>query len=508
MALLNKLFTWWMQKRMHQIDLFLKYPIEVQNELFQDLIRTSQNTEWGNTYDYKTIKDIKQFKERVPIQDYADLQPFVNRIMQGEQNILWPTEVKWFAKSSGTTSGRSKFIPVSREALEECHYKGGKDMLSIYCSYNDETEVFTGKALMMGGSSQTIDPDANSYHGDLSSIIIKNLPFWAEIKRTPDRETALMENFEEKLEKMASICSKENVTSISGVPSWNLVLLKKILDHTGAKDISEVWPSLEVFFHGGVAFTPYRAQFKELISSSKMNYLETYNASEGFFGIEDPDHPTEMILMLDYGIFYEFIPMEEWKNENPETVNLAEVEVGVNYAVIISTNAGLWRYKIGDTISFTSTFPFRFKVTGRTKHFMNAFGEEVIIENAEKALAYASKKTNAVIREYTAAPVFLTNKEAGKHQWLIEFNREPNDMATFANALDEHLREINSDYDAKRKGSMALDFPEIKKARKGLFYSWLKGKNKLGGQNKVPRLSSKREYIEDILRYENQMIED
>ena len=283
MALLNKLFTWWMQKRMHQIDLFLKYPIEVQNELFHDLIRNSQNTEWGSKYDYSSIKDINQFKERVPIQDYEDLQPFVNRIMKGEQNILWPTEVKSFAKSSGTTSGRSKFIPVSREALEECHYKGGKDMLSIYCSNNEETEVFTGKALMMGGSSQTIDPDANSYHGDLSSIIIKNLPFWAEIKRTPDRETALLENFEDKLEKMASICSKENVSSISGVPSWNLVLLKKILEYTAKDDISEVWPNLEVFFHGGVAFTPYRNQFKELISSPKMNYLETYNASEGFF---------------------------------------------------------------------------------------------------------------------------------------------------------------------------------------------------------------------------------
>lgn len=488
-----------MKKRIHQIELFLKYPLEVQTELFNELIQTATQTEWGIKYGYKDISKVEQFKEEVPVQSYDDLKPYVDRIMKGEQNLLWPSEIKWFAKSSGTTSNRSKFIPVSREALEECHYKGGKDMLSIYCSHKENTEVFTGRTLMMGGSSQTIDPDNNTYHGDLSSIIIKNLPFWAEIRRTPDRETALMKDFEAKLERMAEVCSKGNVTSISGVPSWNLILLNKILDRTGKKDIKEIWPNLEVFFHGGVAFTPYKPQFEAIISGD-MNYLETYNASEGFFGIEDPDHPDEMILMLDYGIFYEFVPMSEWGKDHPKSLSLSEVETGTNYAILISTNAGLWRYQIGDTIQFTSTHPFRFKVSGRTKHFMNAFGEEVIIDNAEQALAYACQKTGAVLEEYTAAPVFLTNKEAGKHEWLIEFKKEPDQQEDFNVALDHHLREINSDYDAKRSGNMALEFPLIRKMPKGTFYNWMKSRNKLGGQNKVPRLSNSREYLEEILR--------
>lgn len=488
-----------MKKRIHQIELFLKYPQEVQNEWFNLLIQSARDTEWGQKYHYKKIKNPADFKELVPIQDYEDLKPYVDRIMKGEQNLLWPTEIKWFAKSSGTTSNRSKFIPVSREALEECHYKGGKDMLSIYCSHREDSSVFTGRTLMMGGSSQTIDPDANTYHGDLSSIIIKNLPFWAEIRRTPDRETALMKNFEAKLEKMAEICSQENVTSISGVPSWNLILLNKILDKTGKSDIREIWPNLEVFFHGGVAFTPYKSQFEEIISG-KMTYMETYNASEGFFGIEDPDYDEELILMLDYGIYYEFIPMSDWNLEHPKTLGLEEVQLGTNYALLISTNAGLWRYKIGDTIQFTSLHPFRFKVSGRTKHFMNAFGEEVIIDNAEQALAKACSKTGAVIEEYTAAPVFLTNKEAGRHQWLIEFKKAPSSIDEFSRELDEYLKQINSDYDAKRNGDMALGFPLVHEVPKNTFYNWMKSRNKLGGQNKVPRLSNSREYLEDILR--------
>jgi len=505
MPILNKLFSWWMKKRIHQIELFLKYPMEVQNEWFNVLIQSAKYTEWGNKYSYKDIRSAKDFKERVPIQGYDDLKPYVDRIMKGEQNLLWPTEVKWFAKSSGTTSNRSKFIPVSREALEECHYKGGKDMLSIYCSHREDSEVFTGRTLMMGGSSQTIDPDANTYHGDLSSIIIKNLPFWAEIRRTPDRQTALMKNFEAKLEKMAKICSEENVTSISGVPSWNLILLNKILERTGKSDIKDIWPNLEVFFHGGVAFTPYQPQFEAIISG-KMTYLETYNASEGFFGIEDPDHPNELILMLDYGIFYEFIPMSEWGEEHPKTLGLDEVELDTNYAILISTNAGLWRYKIGDTVQFTSLNPFRIKVSGRTKHFMNAFGEEVIIDNAEKALDHACKKTGAIIEEYTAAPIYLTNQEAGRHEWLIEFKKDPDNMEEFSAAMDQYLREINSDYDAKRAGNMALEFPLVHKMPPNSFYNWMKSRNKLGGQNKVPRLSNSREYLEEILRLNEEVL--
>jgi hypothetical protein len=506
MPLFNSLFAWWMKKRMHQIDLFMKYPIEVQNEWFEELLSSARDTEFGLRYHFKKIHSKEEFKEAVPVHDYEDLKPYVNRLMNGEQNILWPTEIKWFAKSSGTTNDKSKFIPVSREALEECHYKGGKDMLSIYCTAYENTEVFTGRTLMMGGSSQSIDPDNNSYHGDLSSIIIKNLPFWADILRTPSRDIALMRDFEEKLEKMASTTIEENVTSLSGVPSWMLILLNKILEKTGESNIATIWPNLEVFFHGGVAFGPYRPQFEKIIRSPKMHYMETYNASEGFFGIEDLDQKGELLLMLDYGIYYEFAPMEEWDKKYPKTLSLEEVELDTNYALIISTNAGLWRYKIGDTVSFTSKYPFRIKVSGRTKHFINAFGEELVIDNAETALEYACRQTGALIKEYTAAPVYLTNSEAGKHQWIIEFERAPNNLQDFAKALDAKLQSINSDYEAKRKGNMALEFPQVEKVPHGTFYRWLKNRDKLGGQNKVPRLSNDRKYLEEILRF-NQIVE-
>ncbi len=489
---------------MHQIDLFVKYPNEVQNEWFEELIQSARNTEWGQKYNYGKIENQNHFKESVPVQNYDGLKPYISRIMAGEQNILWPTETKWFAKSSGTTSDKSKFIPVTREALEECHYKGGKDMLSIYCSQYEDSEVFTGRTLMMGGSSQSIDPSNESYQGDLSSIIIRNLPFWAEIRRTPDRETALMRDFEDKLKKMSKITPRENVTSLSGVPSWMLILLNKILEDTGESSISEVWPNLEVFFHGGVAFTPYRAQFDELIPSNKMRYMETYNASEGFFGIQDLSTESELLLMLDYGIYYEFAEADEWNKSYPKTKSLDEVELGVNYALIISTNAGLWRYRIGDTIQFTSKYPFRIRVSGRTKHFMNAFGEEVIIDNAENALKYASQFTNAIIKDYTAAPVFLTNKSSGRHEWLIEFNQPPDNVEAFAEALDHRLKQLNSDYEAKRKGNMALEFPVVKQVPNGTFYAWLKSKDKLGGQNKVPRLSNNRKYVEEIYQLLNQ----
>lgn len=490
---------------MHQIDLFVKYPNEVQKEWFIELIESARNTEFGSKYNFAKIETENQFKDSVPVNDYDDLKPYISRIMAGEQKILWPTETKWFAKSSGTTSDKSKFIPVTKEALEECHYKGGKDMLSIYCDKYEDTQVFTGKTLMMGGSSQSIDPNTDSYQGDLSSIIIRNLPFWAEIRRTPDQETALMKDFEKKLERMSIITADENVTSLSGVPSWMLVLLNKVLAQKGINDISNIWPNLEVFFHGGVSFTPYREQFEKIISLPKMRYMETYNASEGFFGIQDLSTDSELLLMLDYGIYYEFAPMEEWNNKFPKTLTLDEVETGVNYALIISTNAGLWRYKIGDTICFTSKYPFRFKVSGRTKHFMNAFGEEVIIENAENALAFACQFTGAQIEEYTAAPVYLTNENSGRHEWLIEFNKSPENLEAFAEALDHRLQQINSDYEAKRKGNMALEFPIIRKMERGTFYAWLKHKGKLGGQNKVPRLSNDRKFIEEILGRNSQV---
>lgn len=499
MTIVNSIFTWIMKKRMHQIELFMKYPYDVQNEWFYTLISSAENTEWGKKYEYKSILTPQQFQERVPIQNYDTLKPYIERMLSGEQNILWPSEIRWFAKSSGTTSDRSKFIPVSEESLEECHFKGGKDLLSIYCNNRPETQIFTGKCLVLGGSHQINQLNTDSFYGDLSAVLIKNLPFWAEFYRTPDISIALMDNYEQKMDKMAEATINENVTNISGVPTWTIVLAKKVLEITGKKNLLEVWPNLELYFHGAVNFAPYRQQFKELIPSKNMYYLETYNASEGFFGIQDKDNSEEMLLMLDYGIFYEFIPLELVEDENPKALLLGEVELHKNYAIVISTNGGLWRYMIGDTIQFTSIEPYRIKITGRTKHFINAFGEEVIIDNAEQALTKACLATNAEIKDYTACPIYFKGEEAGGHEWIIEFERQPDDFEKFIDIMDQTLREVNSDYDAKRFKDMALRRPTVHNAPKDLFYNWLKNKGKLGGQHKVPRLANDRKYVDDIL---------
>lgn len=499
MAIVNSIFTWYMKKRIHQIELFIKYPLDVQEEWFHTLISSAENTEWGKLYDYRSILTISQFKERVPIQNYDTLKPYIERMLQGEQNILWPSEIKWFAKSSGTTSDRSKFIPVSEEALEECHFKGGKDMISIYCNNRPNTQMFTGKGLVLGGSHQINQLCEDIHYGDLSAVLIKNLPMWAEYYRTPDISIALMDNYEEKMDKMAEATIRENVTNISGVPTWTIVLAKKVLELTGKNNLLEVWPNLELYFHGAVNFAPYRAQFKELIPSDDMYYLETYNASEGFFGIQDQDHSEELLLMLDYGIFYEFLPLENLEDENPRTLSLEQVELHKNYAIIISTNAGLWRYLIGDTIQFTSLSPFRIKITGRTKHFINAFGEEVIIDNAENALTKACGATAAKVKDYTACPIYFKGEEAGGHEWIIEFETQPNDFEQFVTVLDDTLREVNSDYDAKRFKDMALSRPKVHNAPPDTFYKWLKARGKLGGQHKVPRLANDRKYVDEIL---------
>jgi len=499
MAIVNSIFTWYMKKRIHQIELFMKYPLDVQDEWLHTLISSAENTEWGKLYDYKSILTLSQFKERVPIQNYDTLKPYIERMLKGEQNVLWPSEIKWFAKSSGTTSDRSKFIPVSTEALEECHFKGGKDMISIYCNNRPDTQMFTGKGLVLGGSHQINQLCEDIHYGDLSAVLIKNLPMWAEYYRTPDISIALMENFEEKMNKMAEATIKENVTNISGVPTWTIVLAKKVLEITGKNNLLEVWPNLELYFHGAVNFTPYREQFKELIPSKEMYYLETYNASEGFFGIQDQDHSEELLLMLDYGIFYEFLPLENLEDEHPKTLSLEQVELHKNYAIIISTNAGLWRYLIGDTVQFTSLSPFRIKITGRTKHFINAFGEELIIDNAENALTRACAATTAKVKDYTACPIYFKGEEAGGHEWIIEFETQPNDFERFIDVLDETLREINSDYDAKRFKDMALRRPKIHNAPVDTFYKWLKARGKLGGQHKVPRLANERKYVDEIL---------
>ena len=490
-----------MKKRIHQIELFIKYPNEVQDELFRKLIQTARYTEFGKRFDFSGIQSYEDFRNRVPIQSYEEIFPYIERLMRGEQNILWPSEIKWFSKSSGTTNARSKFIPVSQEALEDCHFKGGKDLLSIYVNNYPDTTIFDGKGLAVGGSHQIneFDPSASSYYGDVSAVIMKNLPHWAQFIRTPSLETALMNNWEEKIEKMARETASVNVTNIAGVPTWTVLLLQKIAE-LEQKNILEVWPNLEVFFHGAVSFAPYRALFKSLIPSEKMRYWEIYNASEGFFGIQDQKDSEELLLMLDYGIFYEFIPTEELGEESPRALRLDEVELDKNYAMVISTNAGLWRYNIGDTIKFTSRSPYRIKISGRTKHFINAFGEEVIVENAETAITRACEYTGAVIDNFTAAPVYLAEGKKGGHEWIIEFKVKPSNLEEFNRILDSTLRSINSDYDAKRKNDMALVAPFIHTVEEGTFYNWMKRRGKLGGQNKVPRLSNSREYVEDILK--------
>lgn len=500
MALLNSLFTWIMKKRIHQIELFMKYPHDVQEEWFQSLISAAEATEWGKKYGYSSIFTPEEFQQRVPIQDYDDIKQYVDRMIKGEQNILWPSDIKWFAKSSGTTSDRSKFIPVSMEALEECHYQGGKDMLSIYCHNKPDNKVFTGKSVVIGGSSQINNFSPDSYYGDLSSILIRNLPFWAEFKRTPNIEVTLNPNFEEKIEQIAQITIKENVTSLAGVPTWNMVMANRILEITGKENLLEVWPNLEFYGHGGVSFKPYRDQFKKLIPSDDMYFLENYNASEGYFGLQDRSDSEDLLLMLDYGIYYEFLPTENVHEEHPKTLRLDEVELNKNYALIISTNAGLWRYKIGDTVKFTSLSPYRIQISGRTKQYINTFGEELIVDNAEQALRIACKHTGATIQDYTAGPVYFQDKKAGAHEWIIEFKKQPNDFEQFRQKLDTTLREVNSDYDSKRFKDMALGFPIIHNAASGSFYQWMKKRGKLGGQNKVPRLANDRSHLESLLQ--------
>lgn len=500
MAILNTLVSWLMKKRIHQIELFMKYPHEVQEEWFKRLIGQGKTTEWGKIYDYKSIQSYRDYANRVPISDYDQYKPYIDRLRNGEQNIIWSEEIRWFAKSSGTTSSKSKYIPVSNSSLEECHFKGGKDMLSLFVNNFPESKIFDGRGLVMGGSHNLTEVSNESYYdGDLSAILIQNLPFWVQFMKTPNLSIALMNEWESKIELMAQETMQHNVTSISGVPSWTMVLLKRILELSGKATIAEVWPNLEVFFHGGVSFTPYRSQFNKIIGSDKMQYMETYNASEGFFGIQDQKDSSDLLLMLDYGIFYEFIPIEEIDNEFPVACTLDQVQLGQTYALLITTNAGLWRYLIGDTINFTCLNPYRIRISGRTKSYINAFGEEIMIDNAEKALAIACQKCSVSIIDYTAAPLYSTDKTSAAHEWLIEFENEPKDINYFGETFDNALKSVNSDYEAKRYHNMILNPPVIHIMQKGTFYSWLKMKGKLGGQHKVPRLSNNREIVEEIL---------
>ena len=503
----NSFLSWLMKKRMPQIELFLKYPFQVQEDVLFNLLLKAKNTEFGTQYGFSSIKTYTDFKNQIPIKNYEELFPYIRKLRMGYENVLWPGETRWFAKSAGTTNAKSKFIPISEIALIDCHYKAGKDMLAIYCHNHSNTKLFNGKGLMLGGS-QNIQTSKNYIEGDLSAILLDNFPFWVNMHRIPDLQTALHPIWKEKLKKIVKQGIQENVTSLTGAPSWMLIILQKILLETKTRNISELWPNLELYMHGGMSFSPYKEQFKKLIPSKEMNYMECYNASEGYFAIQDQTHNNEMLLMLNYGIFYEFIDMKDLKNGSKDAIGLDKVKLGSTYAIVISTNSGLWRYLIGDTIAFTSLSPFRIKMIGRTKSFINAFGEELVIENAEIAIQEACKKSNAIVKEFTAAPLYIDNDNSGAHQWLIEFEKKPNNLNNFTLELDKTLKSSNSDYEAKRTKDLILKLPKIKIAKSGTFYTWLENKGKLGGQNKVPRLSNQREIIEEILDVNQKLIND
>ena len=500
MPFIPSVIKWINAKRLSQIDLFRRYPVETQQEVLTRLLSHSKNTLWGTQHGYSDIMTHDQFSRNVPLQDYDDLLPYVDRLRAGEKNLLWPGEVKWFAKSSGTTSSKSKFIPITEHSLERTHFRGAKDTLILYTALNPTTRIFMGKGLTLGGSHQINNFSNNSLYGDLSAILIENAPAYAELIRTPPTHIALIEDFEEKMKLITEKTVDMNITSISGVPSWYLVLIRHILKTTGKENLHQVWPNLEVFFHGGVSFKPYREQYRKLMPDPGMRFMETYNASEGFFAIQDDLADTSMLLMLDYGVYYEFIPADIINSSNPPSLSIGEVEKGVNYAIVISTDGGLWRYAIGDTVEFTSLYPHKIKITGRTKHFINAFGEEVIIDNAEKALEKACSGTMAHINEYTAGPVYMGAETRGSHEWVIEFDREPDDIEHFIEILDNTLKAVNSDYEAKRYKDLTLVKPVVRAVPRGTFYRWFKEKDKLGGQNKMPRLSNNREFIESILK--------
>ncbi len=503
MMFFNNIFAWLIKKRLQQIEFFKNNPSVVQQKLLKDMILKCSSTKFGELFSFKEIKNYIDFTQKVPIQDYTSIYTFIEETLTGKKNILWKGSTHWFSKSSGTTSHRSKILPVTKEHLYDCHYKGGKDLLSLYYHNYPNRKLYNGKHLIIGGSSEINILDKKSYIGDLSAIIIKNLPFWAEIRRTPSRETSLLSNWEEKLDKLVRETIEEDVYILAGVPSWTLVLLKRILEFTGKKSIKEVWPNLELYMHGGVNFSPYKAEFESIIGE-KINYVETYNSSEGFYGIQDQPETNELLLMLDYGIFYEFIPVEEFNGLNSKKViPIEDVEINKNYALVISTNAGLWRYIIGDTILFTCTSPYRFKITGRTTQCLNVFGEEVIVENADRAIAETCKETNAFIKDYAVFPIFPKNNQKGGHEWFIEFSKQPNNLNEFTVILDNKLQSINSDYAAKRQGDFVLTFPKIHILIENTFELWLKKQNKLGGQHKIPRLNSTREIADQLINYIN-----
>ena len=500
MKLLSPAISRLARMRMWRIESWMQHPADAQREVLQDLVTTAQYTQFGHQYGFENLFNVKNFKQVVPVHEYEDIKPYIEQMMQGEENVLWPTPINWFAKSSGTTSDKSKFIPVSEESLTDGHYKAAKDVLTLYYNNFPASDLLTGKGLVIGGSHQVTSLNEEIHFGDLSAVLMQNAPFWSNWIRTPDLSIALMSEWESKIEKMAESTIPENITSISGVPTWTIVLFRRILEMTGKSCIAEVWPNLELYLHGGVSFVPYREQMHQLIGKP-INYLEMYNASEGFFAAQDQPGEDGMLLFTDHGIFFEFMPLEEYGKRFPATVSLQQVETGKNYAPVITTNGGLWRYIVGDTIQFTSLDPYRIKVSGRLKHFINAFGEELIVDNSDHAISIACEQTGAIVNEYTAAPVYFSEKGNGAHEWLIEFEKVPVSTEDFTYELDNALKSVNSDYEAKRHKDIALSKPIVHAVKKGTFHQWLQRKGKLGGQHKVPRLSNDRKIIDEILFY-------
>lgn len=497
MRLLSPAISRFARMRLWSIEQWMNDPVTAQHTVWQDLIAAGQNTEFGREHHFSQIQSLAEYKKRVPLKEYEDMKPYIDRMMKGEENVLWNTPVTWFAKSSGTTNDKSKFIPVSEESLKENHYRASKDVLSFYYASHPESDLLTGKSLVIGGSHQVNSVNEEVHYGDLSAVVMQNSPFWTNWIRTPDLSIILMDEWESKIEKLAEATINENVTSMAGVPTWLIVLFKRILDITGKANIKEVWPSLELYMHGGVSFVPYKAHFEKLIGGP-INYLNMYNASEGFFAAQDDTSAEGMLLMCDHGIFYEFMPVENWGTKDAQTLQLNEVTEGKNYALVITTNGGLWRYMLGDTIKFTSVDPFRIEVSGRLKHFMNAFGEEIIVDNSDKAIATASRATGAIVKDYTAAPVYFSDGSNGAHEWLIEFEKEPQSVQQFTFELDTALKNSNSDYEAKRHRDIALRMPIVQAVKQNTFVNWLSSKGKLGGQHKVPRLSNERTTLDEI----------
>ncbi len=499
-GLINSIASWWFKKRISDLRLFLKNPINTQEEQLRLLIESARYTRFGRSFGFEHIHSIDDFQKTVPLQDYDSLFPYIDQMMKGTPDVLWPGKIKWFAKSSGTTSNRSKFIPVSQESLELNHYQGAKDVIAFYLHNYPDAKLLQGKTLKLGGSRQLLKQH-EAYVGDLSAIMIDNMPFWANMVTVPEKKTALLPDWELKLDRIVKEALAADLTGLAGVPSWMMLFLKEALQQTGKSHILEIWPGLEVFFHGGVSFAPYQEAYKQLFPGNQFRYMEIYNASEGFFALQDRKDQKDLLLLLDNGIFYEFIPMSNYKGKaSTEIVALKDIQIGVNYAMVISTNGGLWRYIIGDTVRFTSTRPYRLKITGRTKNYINAFGEEVVIENTDKAIETAARATKAQIKEYTVAPVFMKTHQQGTHEWLIEFEKQPDDWEKFKNILDQSLQNYNSDYQAKRHKDITMAPPVIHQARPNLFYDWLQQKGKLGGQNKVPRLSNDRKIITELLK--------